>query len=100
MQNDLGVVRFDNRVEIEGAGDEAFSDRGDSGSLIVDRQFRAVAQAVALRVPCCLLAFRRLSIDRRPSRMRAAWAGGDYPLRARSVIMRGSTCNTSREAPR
>jgi hypothetical protein len=33
---DLGVVTFDNQVEIEGAGAQAFSDAGDSGSLIVD----------------------------------------------------------------
>jgi hypothetical protein len=40
---DLGNLRFDNQVEIEGAGEEAFSAGGDSGSLIVDADGRAVA---------------------------------------------------------
>jgi hypothetical protein len=40
---DLGNLRFDNQVEIEGAGEEAFSAGGDSGSLIVDSDGRAVA---------------------------------------------------------
>ncbi|HLQ45222.1 MAG TPA: hypothetical protein VK137_10870, partial [Planctomycetaceae bacterium] len=33
---DIGNLRFDNQVEIEGAGTSAFSDGGDSGSLIVN----------------------------------------------------------------
>ena len=36
------MLRFDNQIEIEGAGNKAFSDSGDSGSLIVDAQQRAV----------------------------------------------------------
>ncbi len=40
---DLGNLRFDNQIEIEGAGDEAFSDGGDSGSLIVSADNLAVA---------------------------------------------------------
>ena len=40
---DLGNLRFDNQIEIEGAGDGPFSDGGDSGSLIVDRDRRAIA---------------------------------------------------------
>jgi hypothetical protein len=41
---DLGNLRFDNQVEIEGAARDApFSRGGDSGSLIVDADRRAVA---------------------------------------------------------
>lgn len=40
---DIGNVRFDDQVEIEGAGDLPFSDGGDSGSLIVGRDKRGVA---------------------------------------------------------
>jgi hypothetical protein len=40
---DLGDIRFDDQVEIEGAGDAGFSDGGDSGSLIVDAELRGVA---------------------------------------------------------
>ena len=39
---DIGELRFDNQIEIEGAGDSPFSDGGDSGSLIVDPECRAV----------------------------------------------------------
>ncbi|HEX9093051.1 MAG TPA: hypothetical protein VF902_03625, partial [Coriobacteriia bacterium] len=39
----VGNLRFDNQVEIEGTGNRSFSDGGDSGSLIVDRDMRAVA---------------------------------------------------------
>ena len=42
---DMGNLRFDNQVEIEGSGDEPFSRGGDSGSLIVDAGTRL---AVAL----------------------------------------------------
>ncbi|HEX3150718.1 MAG TPA: hypothetical protein VHR66_21750 [Gemmataceae bacterium] len=42
---DLGDLRFDNQIEIEGAGDDPFSAGGDSGSLIVDAGTR---QAIAL----------------------------------------------------
>lgn len=42
---DGGNLRFDDQVEIEGAGDEPFSAGGDSGSLIVDAGTRL---AVAL----------------------------------------------------
>jgi len=40
---DVGNLRFDDQIEIEGAGTAAFSDGGDSGSLIVDGSGRAVA---------------------------------------------------------
>lgn len=40
---DLGTLRFDQQIEIEGADDDAFSAGGDSGSLIVDEAGRAVA---------------------------------------------------------
>jgi hypothetical protein len=42
VEYDMGVLRFDNQIEIEGTGNRAFSDSGDSGSLIVDDQLRAV----------------------------------------------------------
>ena len=42
VQFDTGLLRFDNQVEIEGAGDTPFSLGGDSGSLIVDADRRAV----------------------------------------------------------
>jgi hypothetical protein len=40
---DIGDLRFDNQIEIEGAGDGPFSDGGDSGSLIVGQDHRGVA---------------------------------------------------------
>jgi hypothetical protein len=40
---DKGNLRFDNQLEIEGLGSKAFSDGGDSGSLIVNAGMRAVA---------------------------------------------------------
>jgi hypothetical protein len=40
---DIGNLQFNNQVEIEGAGDDAFSQGGDSGSLIVDADRKAVA---------------------------------------------------------
>jgi hypothetical protein len=40
---DLGNLRFDGQIEIEGAGADPFSDGGDSGSLIVDDELRGVA---------------------------------------------------------
>jgi hypothetical protein len=40
---DLGDLRFDGQVEIEGEDDDPFSAGGDSGSLIVDEAGRAVA---------------------------------------------------------
>lgn len=40
---DMGNLRFDNQLEIEGAGAQAFSDGGDSGSLIVNASLDAVA---------------------------------------------------------
>ncbi len=43
VEYDIGVISFDNQVEIEGAGNRAFSDAGDSGSLIVDDQMQAGA---------------------------------------------------------
>jgi hypothetical protein len=40
---DLGNLRFDDQIEIEGAGTKAFSQGGDSGSIIVDGDRHAVA---------------------------------------------------------
>jgi len=39
---DIGVLSFDNQLEIEGVGDKPFSLGGDSGSLIVDSGRRGV----------------------------------------------------------
>lgn len=36
VEYDRGLLSFDNQIEIEGAGDSAFSAGGDSGSVIVD----------------------------------------------------------------
>lgn len=43
VEYDIGIVSFDDQIEIEGAGNRSFSDAGDSGSLIVDDQMRAAA---------------------------------------------------------
>ena len=40
---DIGNLRFDNQIEIEGADDGPFSQGGDSGSVIVDGKMLAVA---------------------------------------------------------
>ena len=40
---DIGNLRFDGQIEIEGAGESAFSQGGDSGSLIVNAERKAVA---------------------------------------------------------
>lgn len=40
---DMGNVRFDNQIEIEGADAVSFSQGGDSGSLVVDEDLRGVA---------------------------------------------------------
>jgi hypothetical protein len=40
---DVGNLRFDGQIEIESAGQTPFSDGGDSGSLIVNADMRAVA---------------------------------------------------------
>ena len=40
---DIGNVRFDNQIEIEGAETGPFSQGGDSGSLIVDGDLKAAA---------------------------------------------------------
>lgn len=42
VEFDIGVIRFDNQIEIESAGAGPFSDDGDSGSLIVGADLRAV----------------------------------------------------------
>jgi hypothetical protein len=47
VEYEVGNLSFDNQIEIEGVGDEPFSDGGDSGSLIVDRGRSAVAQLFA-----------------------------------------------------
>jgi hypothetical protein len=44
---DVGNLRFDGQVEIEGAGEQVFNDGGDSGSLIVDQDMLAVALMLA-----------------------------------------------------
>jgi hypothetical protein len=43
IEYDLGTLRFDQQIEIEGADDVAFSAGGDSGSVVVDDTGRAVA---------------------------------------------------------
>ncbi len=43
VEYDMGNVSFDDQIEIEGAGRRAFSDAGDSGSLIVDGDRMAAA---------------------------------------------------------
>ena len=43
VEYDIGNIRFDDQVEIEGADTKAFSDGGDSGSLIVDNDNLGVA---------------------------------------------------------
>lgn len=40
---DLGNMRFDDQIEVEGSGSSSFSDGGDSGSLIVDSRMAAIA---------------------------------------------------------
>lgn len=42
VEFDLGWLRFDEQIEIEGDGDTAFSAGGDSGSLIVNEDCRGV----------------------------------------------------------
>ncbi len=42
VEYDLGWLRFDNQIEIEGTGSRSFSDSGDSGSLIVDESLNAI----------------------------------------------------------
>ena len=43
VEYDIGVVTFDDQVEIEGSGKQSFSDAGDSGSLIVDDELMGSA---------------------------------------------------------
>jgi len=40
---DVGNLRFDNQIEIEGTGSRPFSDGGDSGSMIVNADMQAIA---------------------------------------------------------
>ena len=42
VQYDIGTLRFDGQIEIEGVGGEPFSRAGDSGSLIVDQDLHAI----------------------------------------------------------
>ena len=42
VEYDIGVLRFDNQIEIDGEGSLPFSRGGDSGSLIVDHELRGV----------------------------------------------------------
>jgi hypothetical protein len=41
VEYDVGEVSFDDQIEIESTGAGAFSAGGDSGSLILDEEFRA-----------------------------------------------------------
>jgi hypothetical protein len=43
VEYDIGVLKFDNQIEIESTDSSPFSQGGDSGSLIVDTNRRAVA---------------------------------------------------------
>jgi hypothetical protein len=43
VEYDMGIVSFDDQIEIEGSGARSFSDAGDSGSLIVDADGKAAA---------------------------------------------------------
>ncbi len=43
VEYDIGFCSFDDQIEIEGAGSLAFSDAGDSGSLIVDQDLNGAA---------------------------------------------------------
>jgi hypothetical protein len=43
VEYDIGDIRFDNQIEIEGVDKGAFSAGGDSGSLIIDSEQKAVA---------------------------------------------------------
>jgi hypothetical protein len=43
VEYDIGVISFDDQIEIEGTGTRSFSDAGDSGSLIVDDEMGAAA---------------------------------------------------------
>lgn len=43
VRYDQGLLSFDNQIEIEGAGPNSFSEGGDSGSIIVDREGMACA---------------------------------------------------------
>ena len=43
VEYDIGVLTFDDQVEIEGSGTRSFSDAGDSGSLIVDDDMKGAA---------------------------------------------------------
>lgn len=47
VEYDLGVVRFDGQIEVEGFADQAFSEGGDSGSLVVTAD-ESGAEAVGL----------------------------------------------------
>lgn len=40
VQYDMGNLRFDDQIEIEGQGDSAFSEGGDSGSVIFEKTSR------------------------------------------------------------
>lgn len=43
-----GVIYFDNVYMVQGAGGQPFSDRGDSGSLVVHTDSAGVTHAVGL----------------------------------------------------
>jgi hypothetical protein len=41
VEYDIGVITFDNQIEIEGAGTKSFSEAGDSGALVVNDEMQA-----------------------------------------------------------
>ena len=43
VEYEIGILTFDNQVEVEGSGTRSFSDAGDSGSLIVDDDMNGAA---------------------------------------------------------
>jgi len=42
VRYDIGNLRFEDQIEVEGAGNDSFSDGGDSGSLVMTEEFAAV----------------------------------------------------------
>jgi hypothetical protein len=46
VRYDLGLLTFDNQVEVEGAGQRAFSDGGDSGSMVFTDEGRMAGALV------------------------------------------------------
>ena len=75
VEYDIGVLTFDDQIEIEGSGTRSFSDAGDSGSLIVDDQMKGGRAPVRRRRPRRV---QRQGPDvREPDRRRAQGAQGE-----------------------